>query len=994
MARRAAAPAGGNPPADVRAPGFIGRDREAAALAGALAERPAVVLVEGEAGIGKSRLLQEYLASPAAARGRVLVTVCPPFRGPLTLAPIVDALRQAREEVAGLQLSALGGALRSLFPEWAADLPPTPEPAEDATASRHRLFRALAELVDCLAVDVLVVEDVHWADEATLEFLLFLTSRRPQPVSIVVSYRPEDVPDQSLLRRLTSRPSAGSVQRRLVLEPFGVDETARLVSSMLANEHVSADFANFLHRHTDGVPLAVEESVRLMHGRADLTRRGGEWVRRRIAEIVVPPTVRDAVLERVARLSPEAQTVLQAASVLAEPATEPTLIRVTGLTEERARSGLGLALASGLIAADARHVLSFRHVLAGRSVYEAMSASDRRSMHAVAAQSLIDTSPQPLGQLARHFRESGDDAQWCRYAEEAADLAIAAGDEATSVSLLHDLLTTAQLPAPVVIRLINKSPVQALSGQARFRDLVRCLRSALDSRTLPTHQSAELRFHLGRLLLVMGEHETGRRELERAIPDAPDDAVIVSRAMTLLGWPRGTPGRASMHRRWLERAAEVAESTAPSDRLHFIVDGATALLMLGEEAGWSQAAQIPDAAATPRDWPQITVGHLNIGDKAMLWGRYPTATTRLNKARRLAEEHGYLNLRGVVAVTLAHLDWFTGSWSGLAERAASLAEDADILPVNGLEAILVRGLLAAAAGDDDRADETLQRVLAHTVDSDATDRAMEPAAALAQLRLAHGRIDEALQLTDEPIGVISGKGVWVWATDIAPARMDALIAAGRQADAADLVATFGRGLRGRDAPAPRAALLLCRAILAQARGELAVAASAFARAAEAWTALPRPYDALLARERQANCLIAAGADERAIRTLSEALAGFSALGARAGAARVERLLRGLGVQPRRAGAGRRGYGDQLSPRELDVVRLLVAGQTDRQIAESLFVSPKTVAYHLDSARRKLNASSRTVLAVRVIDAGLLDSDQQDDDQQPDAAVNRPSGINW
>ncbi len=968
-AARREAQVGGASPADVRAPAFIGRDREAAALAGALSEKPAVVLLEGEAGIGKTRLLQEYLAS--AACGRVLVTVCPPFRGPFTLAPIVDALRHARADVAALQLSALGGALRSLFPEWACDLPATLEPAEDASASRHRLFRALAELLDGLAVDTLVVEDVHWADDATLEFLLFLTSRRPQPVSLVVTYRPEDVPDRSLLWRLTSRPPTGSIQLRLVLEPLGVDETAHLVSSMLTNEHVSADFANFLHRHTDGVPLAVEESVRLMHGRADLTRRGGEWVRRRIDEIVVPPTVRDSVLERVARLCPDAQTVLRAAALLAEPATEATLVQVTGLTEERAWSGLSVALGSGLIAADARHLLSFRHILAGLAVYEAMPASDRRRMHAVAAQSLIDSTPQPLAQIARHFREAGDTAQWCRYAEETANLAITSGDEATAVTVLHDLLTKAVLPAPVLVRLLKKFPVAALSGHARFHDLVNCLRSVLDSRTLPNHESAEIRFYLGRLLLVIGEHETGRQELERAIPDASDDAVA-SRAMTLLGWPRGSPARAAVHRRWLERAAEVAESMAPSDRLHFIVDGATALLMLGEQAGWTQAAQIPDVAAVPQDWPLITVGHLNVGDKAMLWGWYSTAAARLQKAKRLAEEHGYLNVHNVVLVTLAHLDWFTGNWSGLAERAASLAEDADVLPVEQSEAVLVRGLLHAVAGEDERADKALQR--AQTLDGEATDRTMEPAAALARLRLTHARVDDALQLTDEAISVISGKDIWVWATDIAPVRVDALIAAGRGADAADLVVTFGRRLRGCDAPAPRAALSLCRAILAEHRGDHAIAARAFARAAAAWSALPRPYDALLARERQANCLFAAGDNQHGIRTLSEVLVGFSALGVRAGAARVEQLLRGQGVQPRRSGAGRPGYGDQLSPRELDVVRLLVTGQTDRQIAEALFVSPRTVAYHLDSARRKLNVSSRTVLALRVIDAGLVGND--------------------
>jgi predicted ATPase len=137
--------AGGLPP--VLAPGFAGRGRELVALAGALADLPAVVLIEGEAGVGKSRLVREYLASDQGQKHRALVAACPPFRQPLTLAPVTDALRQAAGDADSLALSALAGALRPLFPEWAAWLPPLPEPAEDASAARYRLFAALAELL-------------------------------------------------------------------------------------------------------------------------------------------------------------------------------------------------------------------------------------------------------------------------------------------------------------------------------------------------------------------------------------------------------------------------------------------------------------------------------------------------------------------------------------------------------------------------------------------------------------------------------------------------------------------------------------------------------------------------------------------------------------------------------------------------------------------------------------------------------------------------------
>ncbi len=254
---------------------------------------------------------------------------------------------------------------------------------------------------------------------------------------------------------------------------------------------------------------------------------------------------------------------------------------------------------------------------------------------------------------------------------------------------------------------------------------------------------------------------------------------------------------------------------------------------------------------------------------------------------------------------------------------------------------------------------------------------MEPAAALARLRLASGRVGDALRVTEEPIGVVAGKGIWLWATELAPARVMALGAAGRADDAARLVTAFARGLRGRNAPAPRAALALCRAILTASRGEHARAASLFARTAAAWEALPRPYDTLLAREQQARCLLAAGKSDTGLAVLTEVMHGLSELGATADTDRVARSLRDNGVKVRRAGAGRPSYGNQLSPRELAVVRLLATGKTDREIARMLFLSPKTVEGHVGAARRKLKVSSRTALAVSAIGAGMVPAGQPD-----------------
>jgi DNA-binding CsgD family transcriptional regulator len=220
--------------------------------------------------------------------------------------------------------------------------------------------------------------------------------------------------------------------------------------------------------------------------------------------------------------------------------------------------------------------------------------------------------------------------------------------------------------------------------------------------------------------------------------------------------------------------------------------------------------------------------------------------------------------------------------------------------------------------------------------------------------------------------VVSGKKIWIWATDIAPVRVAALAGAGRAGDAAELVEEFARGLRGRNAPAAKASLVLCRGILVAGRGEHARAAALFARAAGAWQALPRPYEALLARERQAAALLAAGRDEAALAVLAEVHQGLSGLGARGDAARIARELRTRGVQaPQVWRGGQRGYGDRLSPRELEVVRFVSEGRTNREIAEALCRSPNTVDTQLRSAMRKLKVSSRTALAVKAIEVGAV-----------------------
>ena len=987
MAAGAAGCAGGGD-ATVCMPGFVGRDREVALLSRALVE-PSVVLVEGEAGIGKSRLLQEFHAR-APDHERILVGVCPPFRESLTLGPIVDAARQARDCVAGLNLSALAGALRPLFPEWTAHLPPPPEPLSDPSAAQHRLFRALAELINRLEIAVLAVEDVHWADSATLDFLLFLACRLPQQVSLVVTYRPEDVPATSPLLRLSSRLPATTTQLRVTLEPLDVPGTASMVSSMLGGQAVSTKLARFLHLRTDGLPLAVEESVRLLSDRADLVCDKGGWSRRSTGELQVPPTVRDAVLERVQRLGPPAHRVLQACAVLGEPADGLVAVRIVGLSDEEARVGLTEAVACGLLREDEKGQVSFRHVLTRRAVYEAIPTVERRRLHLCAGRLFETLQPVPVLQLTRHFRAANESQRWARYAEQAADSAVASGDHGSATVLLNDLLTGAELSLPDRVRLTRKLARAAMFRRDAFDDLhsrtVRMLRNLIETEQLRAQQDAELRSALGWLLAQQGYLEAARGELERAVPHLRHRPAEAARAMAYLGVPfiGNRPG--AVHLRWLQKVADLDTSALPeAERLALNVDRASGLLQLGDASGWDVAAEVPATAATIEERRQIVRAHLNVAASAVRWGHYPHARERLRAALDLADADGHVRVRAKILIVLAQLDWYSGAWEGLAARIATLAEADAADPIAYLSANRL-GLWHVARGEWRKAEESCRWALDMADRSGAVDDVLEPAAALGRLRLLEDRVGEALKVTDDPMRAVVTKGVWLWATEIAPVRVEALAAAGALEEVVDLVTRYRRWMRGRDAPAPLAALTTCHARLMAARGDHGRAARLFAAAAKAWARLPRPYDAMLSQEWQARCLLAAGRADEALALLSGTFQSLSDLGARGDTDRVAGLLRAHGVDTRRSWRrGRRGYGNQLSPRELEVVRQLVTGRTNREIADALSRSPKTVAGQLSSAMRKLGVSSRTALAVAAVDAGLVpEQPAGEDDRRVDA----------
>ncbi|WP_084965887.1 helix-turn-helix transcriptional regulator [Thermoactinospora rubra] len=954
---------------------LVGRDEALAAalgaLTGAAAGPPAFVIVEGEAGIGKTRLVQECLAAPAL-RGRVVAgAACPPLREPFPLGPLVDGLRKVWEGAGPIALSRLGGALRPLFPEWADELPPPLDGLDDPRATRHRLFRALNELVERLKVDVLVIEDAHWADSATLEWLLNLSASTGHTTSVMVTYRPYDVASGSLLPRLTSRLPAGMTPVRVALEPLDVPQTRRLVASMFDVEEVSEQFAAFLHEHTGGVPLAVEESVRLLRDRRDIVRSGGEWTRRVLAELRVPPTVRDSVLERVGQLPPATRAVLNALAVLGAPADEPLVAAVAGLDATAVRDGLSGGLACGLLREAEPGAFAFRHVLAAKAVEGAILAPERRLLHGRAGAALgADKHPSPV-RLSRHFREAGDVEAWARHAEATAELALQSGDDHTAVTVLLDLLTEAEHPLERRTRLASKLAEAATMGseppstlEGRVRD---ALEQVLRDPALPAQDRGELRLALGRLKLALERWDDGFADVEAAVPDLGHRPALAARAMLYLATPLTEAWPATRHLAWARQATSLFDRIDdPVERLLSAFSHATALLMLGEAAGWHAADDIPTTAATESEAREIARGSLNIAHCALLWGRYAEARHWADRAGRLIDNTGFRRVSDPHRIGKAHLAWYTGEWEGLAESIADMVEAPPEESPHRLDARLLLGKLSLARGARQRAETLLTEVI-----EGARGRAnpfVYAQAAMARIHLAAGAPEAALRLTEPVMAVIEGKGVWLWATDLAPVHVEALLGAGREEEARRLVRAFAAAA---PAPAPSAALVTCRALV---EPNSATAADLYGAAAAAWAALPRPYDEAQAIERGGGALLRHGDTAAGIGLLSEALRRFKDLGARWDADRVAHLMRENGVEvPLAWRGGRRGYGDRLSPREREVVDLVAQGWTNRKVAAALYLSPRTVDRHLSTAMRKLGVSSRTELA-RVV-ALTADSEQ-------------------
>ncbi|MBX6385972.1 MAG: AAA family ATPase [Microbispora sp.] len=960
-------------------PPLVGRATELRTLIDAVTRPPAVVLVEGEAGIGKTRLVRTALDRLPSGDRAVLLGYCHQIREPFPYGPVFEALRDIGGRLpAAHRLNPVIGALRGHLPELAAALPPSPQPLDDPRAERHRVFRAIRALLAAVGPAVLVVEDLHWADDGTLDLLRFLAGQPPRGLAVVATYRRDGTAGPPLGRAYRHQPDTASVVVRL--EPLDASGVADLAGALLERSDLSPGFVERLHERTAGIPFVVEELVRSLPA-SPPGADDPDALDRAVDHAGVPLLLREAMAERMAGLSPAAAGAVQAAAVLRLPAGEQLITAVAGDPQASgfagpgpasagaagpgcagtASAGLAEALRAGVLHEHSGGRYGFRHALAQQAVYDAIPGPERRAAHHRAMAALAAMDAPPLVQLAYHARQAGDTGAWVRHGTAAARQAAAMGDTALAVEITEGMLDDPGLPVrdrgPLVL-MLSRFAATGLSHQR----VVRLLRQVLRGDFLSRDVRGEVRLNLGVLLSNQaGDAAAGRLEIKAALAELSDRPTLAARGWASLAMPEwGTEPLAEHAERMARAEALVATADDPELSAAVLANRASFEMTTGSPGAFDVAARLPADDPRTAVRREVARAYCNLHDSATTVGLYAAAEHFAREGRRLALETGAQYPAFLLDASAVRRQWLTGQWDGLRDRAAALGESATETPLIAVDLWLVLGLLALATGEWKEAAGQFRRAGLDAPDARNLPVVTAASGGLIDLHLARGAVDEAAAEAERAVARLRRKGVWVWGASLVPPAVAAFARAGRTATAARLVDEYAAGIAGRVAPAAHAALDAARGALAAARERHADAAAFFSRAREAYAALPQPYAAARAAEGEARAGLALGNGAAAAR-LREAAQWYGRLGATHDAARCRRLLRDIGVDVPLPRGGRRNAG-ALSQREREVARLVALGRTNREIADVLFLSTRTVETHVATVLRKLGVRSRTQIA--------------------------------
>jgi DNA-binding CsgD family transcriptional regulator/tetratricopeptide (TPR) repeat protein len=840
--------------------------------------RGRLVLVEGEAGGGKTALLRRF--SEDQGRGaRLLWGASEALFTPRPLGPLLDIA-----ELTGGELAEL--IRKGAFP--------------------HAVAAGLLREVGTRIPTLVVLEDLHWADEATLD-VLRLVARRVSSVSALVigSYREHDLTPNHPLRIVLGELATGRIER-LEVAPFSMAAVARL-----AGPH-GID-PERLYRETGGNPFFVTEALAAGDHR-------------------IPPTVRDAVLARAARLSAPARGLMEAVAVVPPRAD---LWMLDALAGTRAADRLGECLSSGMLTASPRAV-EFRHELARVAVEDSLPPDRRLALHraALAALSEPPSGPRDLVRLAHHAEATGEVEAVLEYGPRAAEIAASVGAHREAAAQYARALRFGDsLPLEARAMLLERRARECyLSNQADEaigdqRRAVECHRRRRDrlGEARALRSMSTMLWCPGRTAEATLAARDAAAILE-VLPPGPELARTYAELSRLaMNADDAEDGRA-----WGERAMELAHGSGDRQIVAYALNNiGTIELLQGRRDGQQQLERSLQLARDVGDEEGVARAFTNLAQAALRQRWYPVVDRNVDLGLAYAAEHGLDLFRLYLLSFRALAQLGQGRWTEAADAATLVLHEPSASTMPRTLALAVHGTLRARRAEPDPWGP-LDEALALAESSGELARIAPVAAARAEAAWLIGDAETVRQSTELAVRLAASHRVGWLGAELACWRRRAGIAHEYPFDEDN---PYGLELEGH-----------------------------WHRAAEAWTGLGCPYEAALA-------LVASGEEE----SLRRALLSLQRLGARATAAIVARRLRERGARdlPRGPRLATRPDRTDLTPREIDVLELVAQGMRSSDIAERLFLSRKTVDNHVAAILRKLHARSRAEASAEAVRLGLV-----------------------
>ena len=415
---------------------MIGREAEfdqarqlwAAAVNG----RSQILLVSGEPGVGKTRLLREIETQAEVMGARVLGAASYAEGGP-PYAPFKKMLRQVLPAAAqnGLVLpDAVLADLLALAPEFRVQFPDVPpNPPGDAQTDRHRLFESFYVLVAALSQQVpllLYLDDAHWADSGSLGLFRHLCRQvGQQPVMLMGTYREMELDENQPLNEVLLQLSREARATRIKLGRLSLTQTERLLSYFF-QEEITADFLTGIYRETEGNPFFIEEVCKALVESGKLVYQDGRWHRPPMRELGIPQNVKVAIQSRIGKLPEQIRAILRQAAVLGREFDFDTLVTAVEGDEEAVIVALEEAERAQLVeeqSEDGQLRFAFSHALMAAVLVEGLRILQRRRLHRRAAAALAQHDPENFTALGMHLLEAGQTEQGVDYLLRAGDRA-------------------------------------------------------------------------------------------------------------------------------------------------------------------------------------------------------------------------------------------------------------------------------------------------------------------------------------------------------------------------------------------------------------------------------------------------------------------------------------------------------------------------------------------------------------------------------------------